>query len=116
MRASSSATSVALLALAACVVLGAPSPDAQPNGQVMRLSRRVVERTPDEWGLWAKNHREALHVKYGKRAATSSKSKQKRGSGTNLLVNQDSDSTYFGSLAIGTPSVAFDVILDTGSA
>ena len=118
MRTSSSAASVALLVLAACAALGAPSPDAQPNGQVMRLNRRVVDRTPEEWGLWAKNHRDALHTKYNKRATTPSKpkSKHKRGTGTNLIVNQNSDSTYFGSLAIGTPPVAYDVILDTGSA
>jgi hypothetical protein len=33
-----------------------------------------------------------------------------------LLVNQNIDSSYYGSIAIGTPPVAYDVILDTGSA
>ena len=32
------------------------------------------------------------------------------------IVNQNADSSYYGSLAIGTPPVSFDVILDTGSA
>lgn len=32
------------------------------------------------------------------------------------LVNQNADSSYIGSIAIGTPAVAYDVILDTGSA
>lgn len=41
---------------------------------------------------------------------------QKRSSGSNLLVNQNTDSSFYGSLAIGTPAVSYDVILDTGSA
>lgn len=32
------------------------------------------------------------------------------------LINQNADSSYIGSIAIGTPAVAYDVILDTGSA
>ncbi|OSX65756.1 hypothetical protein POSPLADRAFT_1177255 [Postia placenta MAD-698-R-SB12] len=33
----------------------------------------------------------------------------------NLLTNQGADTGFFGSLAVGTPPVSFDVILDTGS-
>jgi len=40
---------------------------------------------------------------------------QKRSSGTNLITNQNADSSYYGSLAIGTPPVSYNVILDTGS-
>jgi cathepsin D len=36
--------------------------------------------------------------------------------GTNELINHNQDSSYFGSLAIGTPAQAYNVILDTGSA
>lgn len=32
------------------------------------------------------------------------------------MTNQNADSSYFGTVAIGTPSVSFNVILDTGSA
>jgi cathepsin D len=44
-----------------------------------------------------------------------SESNHKRSSGTNLLTNQNADSSYYGSLAIGTPPVSYNVILDTGS-
>ena len=32
------------------------------------------------------------------------------------ITNQNADSSFFGSLAVGTPPVSFNVILDTGSA
>ena len=32
------------------------------------------------------------------------------------MVNQNTDTTYYGSLAVGTPAVAYNVVLDTGSA
>ncbi|KAJ7668345.1 aspartic peptidase domain-containing protein [Mycena rosella] len=51
-------------------------------------------------------------AKYGGGTASSSK----RSTGTNLITNQGTDSSFYGSLAIGTPAVSFDVILDTGSA
>lgn len=67
-------------------------------------------RTVDDWAAWAQNERDFLNVKYG------GGSPQKRSQGINLLTNQNADSSFYGSLAIGTPPVAFDVILDTGSA
>ncbi|KAH0836420.1 aspartic peptidase domain-containing protein [Lanmaoa asiatica] len=77
-------------------------PDPSPTaGQSIPLARRQsVVRTIEDWGVWAKNERESLKVKYG--GSTPSK----RSEGTNL---------YFGSLAIGTPATSFYVILDTGS-
>ena len=48
-----------------------------------RSSRSSALRTPEEWGLWAKNHRDILIAKYG----LDDKPIQRRGAGTNLLVN-----------------------------
>ncbi|KAG1854827.1 aspartic peptidase domain-containing protein [Suillus subalutaceus] len=55
------------------------------------------------------SQRDNLLAKYGSSKA------QKRSTGYNLIVDQEYDSSYYGSLAIGTPAVSFDVILDTGS-
>jgi len=41
---------------------------------------------------------------------------RKRGQGENQLLNQNADTSYFGTIAIGTPAKSFNVILDTGSA
>ncbi|OBZ66794.1 Pepsin A [Grifola frondosa] len=34
----------------------------------------------------------------------------------NLITNQNADSSFYGSIAVGTPAMSFNVILDTGSA
>ncbi|KIJ20610.1 hypothetical protein PAXINDRAFT_106243 [Paxillus involutus ATCC 200175] len=82
-----------------------------PVGQSISLTRRLpAVRSVDDWGSWAKNEREVLLTKYG------APPPQKRGEGKNLLTNQNADSSYFGSVALGTPPVSFNVILDTGSA
>ncbi|KAG2142885.1 aspartic peptidase domain-containing protein [Suillus bovinus] len=79
-------------------------------GQSIPLIRRTQpERTVADWELWAKNEREVLTAKYGGNV-------EKRSTGTNLLTNQNADSSYYGTVAIGTPPVSFNVILDTGSA
>jgi len=102
--------SVALRALAA------PQPSPTPLGQSIPLTRRPkVARSIDDWSEWAKNQREAVRAKYTIDAPSTGQL-QKRGSGTNLITNQNADSSYYGSLAIGTPPVSYDVILDTGSA
>ena len=113
---SSISTSVLVLALAADA-LSAPNYEPKPRGTSMKLTRRAAaNRTTEECGIWAKTHRENLIAKYSTNPDSKRRSKQRRGQGTNLIVNQNADSTYFGSLAVGTPPVAFDVILDTGSA
>jgi len=79
----------------------------------MQLTRRrpgPVNGTADDWGLWFKNQREILESKYGAPKV------DKRATGFNLITNQNADSSFFGSVAIGTPPVSYDVILDTGSA
>ncbi|KAF8801329.1 aspartic peptidase A1 [Phlegmacium glaucopus] len=81
------------------------------TGQTMALKKRAPSpKTMDDWGIWAKNNRQGLEAKYGDDPL------HKRATGTNLMTNQNGDSSYFGSLAIGTPPKSYSVILDTGSA
>ncbi|KAJ3557477.1 hypothetical protein NP233_g11731 [Leucocoprinus birnbaumii] len=81
------------------------------------LRRSPKPKTKDEWGEWAYQQRQGLDQKYGgsKPADEEGKEKEKRSTGTNLLVNQGGDSSYYGTVAIGTPATSFNVILDTGS-
>jgi hypothetical protein len=74
------------------------------------VRRSLQERDADSIIAWAKANKESLEAKYGNPHA-----QQKRSTGTNLLVNQNYDSSFYGSLAIGTPPTSFNVILDTGS-
>ncbi|KAI0955331.1 hypothetical protein AcW1_006943 [Taiwanofungus camphoratus] len=92
-------------------VLAAPHPSL-PVGQSISLMRRqAARRSPAEQGAYLQKRRLALEAKYGIGHAKN----KKRASGFNLLTNQDADSSFIGSLAIGTPGQSFDVILDTGS-
>lgn len=52
---------------------------AAPGNQSIALIRRqLAVRTVEDWGVWAKNEREALNVKYGGSPSS------KRSQGTNL--------------------------------
>lgn len=89
---------------------GAPTDVLPVSGRTISLLRRNQSpRDVSEWGALAKSQRDNLIAKYG------SPTPQKRSTGYNLIVNRLYDSSYYGSLAIGTPAVSFDVILDTGS-
>ncbi|KAG2358827.1 acid protease [Suillus spraguei] len=88
---------------------GAPTDVVPAQGQTISLVRRNQPRDVVEWGALAKSQRDNLIAKY------SSSTTKKRSTGYNLIVDQLYDSSYYGSLAIGTPAVSFDVILDTGS-
>ncbi|KAJ7449682.1 aspartic peptidase A1 [Mycena latifolia] len=102
-------SSLPLTVVALLVSNAFATPALQPRGISVNLRRRAHSRSVEDWGVWAKNHREGLMAKYGGGSL-------KRSTGTNLITNQGSDSSFYGSLAIGTPAVSFDVILDTGSA
>ncbi|KAF9444476.1 acid protease [Macrolepiota fuliginosa MF-IS2] len=67
------------------------------------LRRSPSSRTEKEWGEWAYKHRHGLAHKYGV------------ANYIDRLTNQNGDTSYFGSLAVGTPGTSFNVILDTGS-
>ncbi|KAG9309507.1 aspartic peptidase A1 [Chiua virens] len=91
---------------------GAPTEQTSPPGVTMSLRSRSPTGNLDgtELGLLAKRQRDGVIAKYSKRSL------QKRGStGYNLIVDEDYDSGYYGTLAIGTPLVSYDVYLDTGS-
>ncbi|KAI6108840.1 aspartic peptidase domain-containing protein, partial [Pisolithus croceorrhizus] len=100
---------VALLSSSCCIAV--PSPKPVTAGQSITLQRRAPSaRSVEDWAAWAQKEREFLTNRYG------GSTPKKRSEGSNLLTNQDADSSFYGSLAIGTPPVSFDVILDTGSA
>jgi len=82
---------------------------------LVRRTSKTAAMSNDEWLAWANNHRENLKVKYGGPTATASANERRATSGVNLLINQDADSSYIGSLAVGTPPTSYNVILDTGS-
>jgi len=114
-----SATLLLLLIQLAPSVLSAPSDSSLPRAvssgpiSVNLLRKRygpADQDSVDDWGLWAKNQREILRNKY------SQDSNSKRSTGKNLLTNQNADSSYYGTIAIGTPPVSYNIIMDTGSA
>lgn len=104
---------MALLATTSELVYGSPSPRSRAAGQSNKIE--LVRRSRAVKGdSWFDSERETLRSKYN--SPNAFKPSKKRSSGTNLLVNQNADSSYYGSLAIGTPPVSYNVILDTGSA
>ncbi|KAI0640743.1 acid protease [Trametes meyenii] len=99
-----------LLSIANDYVLAAPSPSTSPIPRSIPLLRRSrTQRNATEFSSWLKSQKEILEAKY------SSSSQKKRASGLNLLTNQNADSSFYGSIAVGTPAMSYNVILDTGS-
>ncbi|KAF8624021.1 hypothetical protein AX17_007227 [Amanita inopinata Kibby_2008] len=105
------ALSLSTLLSVSCYALSTPQREMLARESIPLIRRSNLPRSIEDLGVWAKNHKEMLESKYG-----GGSHQQKRSTGTNLLVNQNSDSSYYGSMAIGTPPVSYNVILDTGSA
>lgn len=82
------------------------------DGQTMTLMKRASHSKADRTTAWAAKQAARIKAKYG---VPSPDAVQARAVGSNTLVNFNSDSTYYGNLAIGTPPTPFNVILDTGS-
>ncbi|KAI0766648.1 acid protease [Trametes elegans] len=99
-----------LLSLAHDQALAAPSPTITPFVRSIPLLRRgKPQRNETELSTWLQSQKEILEAKY------SSGPQRKRASGMNLLTNQNADSSFYGSIAVGTPAISYNVILDTGS-
>ncbi|RPD58766.1 acid protease [Lentinus tigrinus ALCF2SS1-7] len=100
-----------LLSIAVHEAFAAPSPASQPHPRTIPLLRRSrPQLNESESYAWLQGQRDFLKAKYGARDAN-----QKRASGLNLITNQNADSSFYGSIAVGTPAISYNVILDTGS-
>ncbi|KAH9926259.1 aspartic peptidase domain-containing protein [Epithele typhae] len=101
-----------LLSIATQQAVAAPSAPATRRAaapQTIPLVRR--SRSSHNSTEWLLSQKHGIESKY-----TSSGQSRKRANGLNLLTNQNADSSYYGSIAVGTPAISYNVILDTGSA
>ncbi|KZT72029.1 acid protease [Daedalea quercina L-15889] len=89
----------------------APPSFASIGQHIPIYRKRPRTRNPEELRALLSRQRRSLDAKYGRQPGEVAR----RASGMNLLTDEDKDLTYFGSVAIGTPPVSFNVILDTGS-
>lgn len=77
----------------------------------MNIMKRASHSKANRTTAWAAKQAAKLKSKYPSPAALQARAAE----GSNALVNLNSDSTYYGNLAVGTPPVSYNVILDTGS-
>jgi len=97
--------------------LARPQGTQKTSGLSVPLVRANQGRqTPEQKAAWVRRQADILLARYGTSNNPPESTLVARGSGTNDLINHNQDSSYFGSLAIGTPAQAYNVILDTGSA
>lgn len=115
------ATWLPLALAAAPLALAAPhhsSPNVlsrrESSGQTMNLMKRASHSKANRTTAWAAKQAARLKSKY-QVAAKTSDLETRAAEGSNTLVNLNSDSTYYGNLAVGTPPTSYNVILDTGS-
>lgn len=103
---------IALFLLFSFPLLPIPSFAAPSPAPPQPISISLHKRTPPTRPIpWFQNQARRLQDKYGANPSST----RRRAVGINELVNQNTDSSYYGSLAVGTPPVSFNVILDTGS-